>query len=85
VLSHVLFNTVKPNKDLLAKYENDKEYGVTVDKDKLKTKHYKAVGKDLLSKELPMHIKGDKIAKTRSFIRHDSDVLARQIMKIYFS
>lgn len=85
VLSHVLFNTTKPSKDLLAKYENDNEYGVDIDKLVLKGRHYKAVGKDLLSKDLPVYTKGDKIAKSRSFIRHDSDVLARQIMKIYFS
>ena len=30
-------------------------------------------------------VAGDKIGANRAFIRHNPDVIARQIMKIYFS
>ncbi len=84
-LDFVLYNTQQPNKQLLLKYQRDQEYGVDFEKDKLNTRHYKAKGYNLISKEIPESSKTDIIAKTRSLIRHDPDIVARQIMKLYFS
>jgi uncharacterized cofD-like protein len=85
VLDYVLYNNQQPANDLLVKYKRDQEFGVEFDKELLKRMKYKAKGYNLLSKEKPKSKKGDKIAATRSFIRHDSDIVARQIMKLYFS
>jgi hypothetical protein len=85
VIDIVLYNTQHPDSTLLEKYNRDKEFGVEVNKEILVKKHYKTKGTSLIAKELPKKVAGDKIAATRTFIRHDSDVVARQLMKIYFS
>jgi uncharacterized cofD-like protein len=85
VLDYVLYNTEQPSKHLLEKYQRDAEYGVSYDKATLAKQKYKSKGYDLLSKDINHPQKGDRIAHNRSYIRHDSDVIARQIMKLYFS
>lgn len=85
VIDVVLYNTEQPDKNLLEKYSRDKEYGVAFDREELATKHYRAKGVSLVSKKAPKKVAGDKLDTTRAFIRHDSDVTARQLMKIYFS
>ncbi|MDQ5885018.1 MAG: hypothetical protein QG645_180 [Patescibacteria group bacterium] len=84
-LDFVLYNTELPSKSLLKRYALQKEFGVETKPKEFKSKHYKAVGKKLLSKEVKRAVKGDIIAHTRSYIRHDPDALARQLMKVYFS
>ena len=84
-LDYVLYNTELPSKTLLNRYALQKEFGVEVKTQELKQKHYKAVGKKICAKEVKTAVKGDIIAHTRSFIRHDPDALARQLMKVYFS
>jgi hypothetical protein len=81
----VLYNTEHPTESLLEKYSRDKEFGVEYDHAILSTKQYSAKGTSLISKKQPKKVAGDKIAANRAFIRHDSDVVARQLMKIYFS
>jgi uncharacterized cofD-like protein len=85
VLDFVLYNTEHPEQELLEKYSRDKEFGVEIDKNELDAKPYRTKGTSLISKKLPKKVAGDKISANRAFIRHDSDVVARQIMKIYFS
>lgn len=85
ILDTVLYNTENPDETLLEKYSRDKEFGVEYDSAILSNKHYKPKGTSLISKKLPKKVAGDKIAANRAFIRHDSDVIARQLMKIYFS
>ncbi|MCU0667661.1 MAG: YvcK family protein [Patescibacteria group bacterium] len=85
VLDFVLYNTQEPNKNLLAKYNRDQEFGVEYDKEMLLREHYKAKGYNLISRKVTKYNKSDKIASSRSLIRHDSDIIARQIMKLYFS
>jgi uncharacterized cofD-like protein len=85
VIDYVLYNTELPSDELLKKYAKDKEYGVKLNEMEAKYKHYKLIGKDLVSTEAPKAVKGDKISSTRAFIRHDQDTLARQLMKVYFS
>lgn len=84
-LDYVLYNIELPSKNLLKRYALQNEFGVEAKSQDFKQKHYKAVGKKLLSKEVKRAVKGDIIARTRSYIRHDSDALARQLMKVYFS
>lgn len=85
VIDIVLYNTEHPDESLLEKYKRDKEFGVEYNKDLLATKHYKAKGTSLISNTIPKQVAGDKVAESRAFIRHDPDVVARQLMKIYFS
>lgn len=82
-INFVLFNDKKPAADLIKKYERQegKKSIVSVGK---KKKEFKVVGADLLSKKV-VKIKSnaaDMIAQHRSFIRHDSEKLAKAIIKI---
>ena len=85
ILDYVIYNTERPTKSLLDKYalEGERE-PVEFNKDTLANEHYQAIGEPLISKA---HIKqnaSDSLLK-RTLIRHDSDKIARLIMRIYFS
>lgn len=84
-LDYVLYNEDKPSKYLLERYAKDKEFGVSYDTDKLKNKHYTAIGGTFISKQrtAPSDT-ADPIAHTRTLIRHDADAIAKQLMRIYF-
>lgn len=84
-LDYVLYNTAVPSANLLKKYAHEGEYAVAVDENKLKKRHYSAKGADLLARKVWTNAQAsDPIASVRSFIRHDSDAVARQLMRIYF-
>ncbi|MEI6237247.1 MAG: gluconeogenesis factor YvcK family protein [Candidatus Saccharibacteria bacterium] len=83
-LDYVVFNSSKPNEQLLQKYANDGEFAVDIDNEPLKRAHYKAKGADIISDTINYkRKKGDLIART--LIRHDPDKVAKQLMRIYFS
>jgi len=85
ILDYVVFNTDQPTKRMLKKYVHDGEYPIEFDLDDMDQASYRVVGVPLIDKTpIPSDPK-DKIAHVRSLIRHDSDVVAREIMKIYFS
>lgn len=85
-LDYVLYNTSQPSEELLKKYAREREFAVTLDRATAIQKRYKIKGADLISKEIwQAGQKGDPIASSRTLIRHDSDKVARQIMKLYFS
>lgn len=85
VLDFVIYNTQQPSGELLEKYHRDDEYGVLYDKAELTNRKYKSKGYNLLSEEITQADQVDRIAYNRSLIRHDADIIARQIMKLYFS
>lgn len=85
ILDIVLYNTERPNVQLLEKYQRDKEYGVDYNASILKTKQYSAKGASLLSHYVTKGNEADALAGQRSLIRHDADKVARQIMKIFYS
>ena len=86
VLDYVVYNTEQPSEHLMSRYAHDGEFAVTYDESELKRQHYKAKGAPLLAKHAWTGAQeGDPLAHQRTFIRHDSDQLARQLMKIYFS
>lgn len=75
------FNTKKPGKNLIKKYEEESmlvEFGEI--KDQKRT--YRVIKTDLLSDKKASYSKADAIAATRAFIRHDSEKLARVLMVI---
>jgi uncharacterized cofD-like protein len=83
ILDFVVYNNDKISGYLLKKYTKTAENPVEVDLPKLAKQHYKTRGAGLLaSKAWQNPSKKDKLK--RSFIRHDSDKLARQIMRIFF-
>ncbi|MBP9738284.1 YvcK family protein [Candidatus Saccharibacteria bacterium] len=81
-LDYVLYNNVEPSADLLKTYASQGEFGVEFDHDAFSAAHYEAVGANLIG-EIFQTSKKDIIKRT--LIRHDSDVVARQIMRIYFA
>lgn len=82
-LDVVLYNTATPAEAVLKKYAADGEFGVAVDESKFTKAHYEAVGADLLGPIFTPTNKKDLIPRT--LIRHDSDRVARQLMKVYFN
>jgi len=79
----VLFNTDEPSKNLEARYIKDAEYMVGHNPLAKNSKHYQAVGCDLLAKELPKNNLADKIQHTRSYIRHDPEKVAKKIKSLF--
>lgn len=85
-LDYVVFNTDMPSSQLLERYAHDGEYAVNFDLAELKRQHYKFRAVPILARSTWEGAqKSDPLAATRSFIRHDSDAVARQLMRIYFT
>jgi uncharacterized cofD-like protein len=77
-IDKVLFNTKQPARKIKDKYEF---YGEDLVKFKDKNNlNYEVVEADILSDIKPQYSKADSISKIRSFIRHDPDKLAREIV-----
>lgn len=85
-LDYVVFNSDKPSDDLMKRYAHDGEFAVTYDLATLKRQHYRFRAVPILAKTTwTGGQQSDPLAHTRSFIRHDSDAVARQLMRIYFA
>jgi uncharacterized cofD-like protein len=84
VIDVLLYNTDKPPIDLLEKYASKGELWVEAPPKSFLTKHYEAIGgKFLASTVVPKaNEKGDKLAEHRSFIRHDSNKVARALFRL---
>ena len=81
-INTVLVNTKVPDPGLLKRYEAQEGKGTLIMQNGLsKDASYRIVEADLLADEAPHISTADKIAKSRSLIRHDSDKLADVIMK----
>ncbi len=85
ILDYVIYNTERPSKQLLNRYalEGERE-PVAFSTDYLAEQHYTPVGEPLISRTAVTRNPNDTMLK-RTLIRHDSDKLARLIMRIYFS
>lgn len=82
-LTHVLYNTALPSKALLEKYAKENEFAVKIDKTLLASRPYASVGKPIIAKKAWQGAsKGDALAADRTYIRHDSDAVAKELMKI---
>lgn len=82
VLDCILYNTDEPTPALLEKYIHEGEKIVEFDLQALEKKHYKAIGLPMIAKKPVEVVAGDKISRNRSLIRHDSDVVALQLMNL---
>lgn len=81
-IDFVTFNTKKPSEKLIEKYESNKELSIKFDPQKVKNRNFKVVKSDLLSRTKTTLNKADKLANLRTFIRHDSDRLAKLLLMI---
>jgi len=76
-LDFILVNTRPIPQKALIKYKKEKEVPVI---DDLEDSYFKVIRKDLLSEKETKRVPGDILK--RSLIRHDSNKLARAILKI---
>lgn len=81
---YVLYSNYKPSDDLLSIYAKEGETWVEHDKQAIKHRQTIGIGADLLSRTDNKPQSNDTLID-RNLIRHDSNQLARELMKIYFS
>lgn len=81
ILDDVLYNNAQPPQALLEKYAQAGELLVPVREDELQHAHYAVHGQALIASDIAPSQKGDPLAGHRSFIRHDSQALAKAIMQ----
>lgn len=81
-IDSVTFNTRKPGASLIKKYQKQKELLVKESGTKNRNSGYEIVKADILSDKKPVYSKSDAVSSQRSFIRHDSDKLAKVLMGI---
>lgn len=85
-LDVVLYNAEKPSEELIKRYAHEGEFPVEWNEKVLAGKHYDARGMKLIADTVvEANTSGDAIAHTRTLIRHDSDVVARELMRIYYA
>ncbi len=85
-LDYVLYNDQPPSEELLQKYAHEGEYAVEIDKQAFEQAHYNTKGSALIADGVaPEPSSADAIAGMRSYIRHDPDRIARELMRLYFS
>lgn len=77
VIDYVLINSKKPRKETLERYEEFNEFPV---EDDLGEGKYNIIRENLIKDVILVNPQGD--ALRRSFIRHDSGKLAKQIMSV---
>ncbi len=80
ILDYVLYNTEQPVPELLDRY---KEEGAAIVQpgESLSQQHYTAIPGEFLG-ETRTEVEGDKLAKSRTFIRHDGARLAAKIVEL---
>jgi len=79
----VTYNLRRPPQKILERYKRKEGKGVWVEgDDKKNQRKYKVVKADLLSRKIARLSRADKIAQTRSLIRHDPDRLAKVIFSL---
>lgn len=85
-LDYVIYNNTPPDAELLEKYAHDGEFPVLFDERELAKKHYHAKGLPLIAGTIWQGSGvADPLAAARTLIRHDSDRVARELMRIYFA
>ena len=85
-LDYVVFNNDAPSSELMERYAHEGEFAVSFNMDELKQQHYRLRAAPILAKTVGDSAQAsDPLAASRSLIRHDSDAVARQLMRIYFA
>jgi uncharacterized cofD-like protein len=81
-IDFVTFNSRKPSKQLIARYEKIKDILVGFDKQAVRKRSYRVIQANVLSGKQPRLSQADSLSEQRAFIRHDSNKLAKLIMMI---
>lgn len=86
-LDYVVYNNSLPPAELRARYAQEDAHLVRYDLAELSAQpDCEFIGAPLLAQRIMQRgSDSDPIAETRSFIRHDPNLVARQLMRIYFS
>jgi hypothetical protein len=79
-INYVLANNKKPSAETLQKYAKEKAKFVETDIAVVSKTKVEAIVQDLLSNNVVQKAAGDKLK--RSFLRHDSDKLAKTIWEL---
>lgn len=81
-IDYVTFNIHNPSQETIDKYESQEGLGMLTifNENKKSKRNYKVIRADLLRDAEVKYAKNDPIANTRSFIRHDSDKVAKTLM-----
>ncbi|PIP26098.1 MAG: hypothetical protein COS71_02585 [Candidatus Moranbacteria bacterium CG06_land_8_20_14_3_00_40_12] len=81
-INYAIFNTQIPKAELIKKYEHREGRGMMVkfDKNKNLKRNFRVIRAKVLNEKEAGKDKKDSIAHTRSFIRHDSEKLAKILM-----
>ncbi len=82
VLDYVIFNNDEPTRSTRNRYVRQGEEMLEFDLDVLNAAHYQAVGLPMIDKKPVVHKKGDSISSRRTLIRHDGDLLAKEVIKL---
>lgn len=83
-LDAVIYNTERPDKDLLDKYAKEGEISVDYKESVLEGSHYEHYGTNLLSGEVWQNpSSNDPIASQRTLIRHDTEAVAQAVLTAY--
>jgi uncharacterized cofD-like protein len=84
-IDHIIYNDHLPADGLIKKYAKDGEFAVEIDREPLEDERRSVIGADLLAATVWEGAQSsDPLAQIRTYIRHDPDKVARQLMKIYF-
>ncbi|MEI7890788.1 MAG: gluconeogenesis factor YvcK family protein [bacterium] len=81
-IDFVIFNAKKPDARLVKKYESQNELLVLFDEGRKLKRKYRVVRANILSDQKHEYSDSDALAFQRSFIRHDSDKLAKILMML---
>jgi len=81
-IDFVTMNKQTPPLSIIKKYEEQEESMVLFNVKQNLKRNFKVFKADLLSNKIFTYSQVDQIAKERAFIRHDSDKLAKLLMKI---
>ncbi len=83
-INFVMYNSKRPALKLLKKYEEQegKDFLVDWHEGKNPNRKYRLIQGDFLKGGVAKQAKGDTLAASRSFIRHDSEKLAKMIMLV---
>lgn len=85
-LDYVLCNTAMPDEALLERYAHEGEFNVGINNEEIARRPWRAKGAAMIATTAwAGEQASDPLASTRSYIRHDSDAVARQLMRIYFA
>jgi uncharacterized cofD-like protein len=83
-IDHVIFPSRKPNRRLIERYEKQEGFDVMVKFDlrNCDKRDFELVLRNIVSNKQVKYNKADAVAPLRSFIRHDSDRLAKAIYEV---